>query len=91
MKDTKEYDKLEEMLETDFKWPRIYMYKFIIPFLPESIKEAEALFSSDADIVLRESKNLKYMSITAKQMMKNPKEVIAIYRKAESIKGIMGL
>ena len=91
MKDKKEYDKLKLMLEDDFKWPHLYMFKFIVPFSPESIQQTEALFSSDAEIVLRESKNLKYMSITAKQLMDSPNAVVAIYEKAESIKGIMGL
>ena len=91
MIDKKEYAKLAEMLEEDFTWPRIYMFKFIVPFNPKSIEETEALFSDDADISMRESKNLKYVSITANQMMQSPKEVMEVYYKAESIKGIMGL
>jgi len=91
MKDKKEYDKLKEMLEDDFTWPREYMFKFIVPFSPKSIEETEALFTADANITMRESKSLKYMSITAKQIMKNPNEVIAVYHKAEAIEGIMGL
>ena len=91
MKNKKEYAKLKEMLEVDFKWPHLYMFKFIVPFSPESIKQTEALFSDDAKIILRESKNLKYMSVTAKQLMVSPKEVIDVYEKAESIEGIMGL
>jgi len=91
MKDKKEYDKLKEMLEDDFTWPREYMFKFIVPFSPKSIEETEALFTAEAKITMRESKSLKYMSITAKQVMKNPNEVIAVYHKAEAIEGIMGL
>ena len=86
-----EYGKLRRMLEEDFEWPHEYMFKFIVPFSPKSIEETEALFSKDANITLRESKSLKYMSITAKQLMKSPDDIIAIYHKAESIKGIMGL
>jgi len=91
MKDNKEYDKLKELLEEDFSWPGEYMFKFIVPFLPKTIEQTEALFDANASITMRESKSLKYMSITAKQIMKNPSEVIAVYHKAEAIEGIMGL
>ncbi len=86
-----EYAKLSELLEEDKTWPRQYMFKFIVPFSPDSIRETEALFKEDAKITMRESKTLKYMSITAKQMVDSAQEVIAVYRNAESIKGIMGI
>lgn len=86
-----EYAKLTELLHEDNNWPRQYMFKFIVPFSPDSIRETEALFKDDAKITMRESKTMKYMSITAKQMVGSAKEVIDVYRNAESIKGIMGI
>ena len=86
-----DYAKLTELLDEDKTWPREYMFKFIVPFSPDSIRETEALFKDEARITMRESKTMKYMSITAKQMAGSAKEVIDVYRSAESIKGIMGI
>lgn len=86
-----DYSQLLLNLVKDFVWPTDYMFKFIIPFEPESLNKVKSLFSKDAKITHRESSGSKYISFTAIQIMDNPDDVIEIYKKAESIDRIIAL
>ncbi|OIO99400.1 MAG: hypothetical protein AUJ98_11285 [Bacteroidetes bacterium CG2_30_33_31] len=86
-----DYNNLLFHLVKDFSWPNEYMFKFIVPFDVSSLNELKALFHSKAKVSHRESKNGKYISLTALQIMENPDEVIEIYLKAEKIKDIIAL
>jgi hypothetical protein len=91
MNKTGDYSKLLELLVKDFSWPTTYMFKFIVPFNPQSLNQLKALFADDADIKHRESKSSKYISFTAMQMMDNPDDIIAIYKQAEKIEKIIAI
>ena len=45
-----DYSQLLLNLVKDFVWPTDYMFKFIIPFEPESLNKVKSLFSKDAKI-----------------------------------------
>ena len=85
------YKNLKIKLEEQFDWPQPYLFKFIIPSNNEKLALAQALFEEDAQITTRQSKSNKFTSISAKVVMISPDEVIAIYKKAESIEGIISL
>ncbi len=85
------YENLEQKLEEHHKFPSTYLFKFIVPNNLHSLAAVEALFSNKAVITTRESKNGKYISITGKEIILQSVEVITVYRKAESIKGLMSL
>lgn len=85
------YDSLKKKLEEQFTWPQVYMFKFIIPADNKKLAMVESLFGNEAILVNRQSKNNKFISITAKEMMLSPTEIIAIYKKAEKIEGIISL
>ena len=91
MNKSNDYSKLLELLVKDFTWPCDYMFKFIVPFEVEKLNTLKALFSSDAKITHRESKNSKYISFTAVEKMQNPDDVINIYKQAENIKNLIAI
>jgi len=84
------YANLKAKLEEQ-NWPQPYLFKFIIPSDNKKLALVEALFGGDAQVSIRQSKNNKFTSVSAKEVMISPNEVIAIYKKAAAIEGIMSL
>jgi len=82
--------KLKEQLELQ-EWPNVFLFKFIIPAEPETIAKTSAIFNEEADLTLHPSKNGKYVSISAKEMMLDVDSIIEKYRKAVKIKGLIAL
>jgi len=85
------WNALREKLEMD-SWPRVYMFKFIIPADNERIALVENLFNTrEAEVTMRTSKKGNFVSITAKEMMISAESVIARYKMAEGIEGLISL
>jgi uncharacterized protein len=84
-------EKLRQKLLETTSFPSVYMFKLIVPSENRSIALVENLFESEADILTKESGGGKYTSITAKQVVISAEEIIDIYRKASTIKGLMML
>lgn len=80
----------EKILETT-TFPSVYMYKFIVPSENRSIALVESLFEPETDIHTKESGNGKYTSITGMQVVVNVEEIMDVYKKASTIKGILFL
>ncbi|MBR9831877.1 DUF493 domain-containing protein [bacterium] len=87
----KDYDNLKNKLEKDFSWPSVYMFKFIVPSDNQKIALVEKEFGDEATINIRQSSGGKFTSITVKELMLNPEEVIKRYQKLDRIEGIMSL
>jgi hypothetical protein len=86
------YKNLEEKLANTNEWPTLYMFKFIIPNDLHKLALVEKLFDKEtASMYTNESKTGKYISITAKEMMLTPKDVIKKYKNAAKIDGIIML
>ncbi len=85
------YASLKKKLEEQFDWPQLYLFKFIIPSDNRKLALVEALFGSDAQVTIRQSSGNNYISISAKEVMINPDEVVSVYKKAGSIDGIISL
>ena len=85
-----EYDKLKEQLELQ-EWPDVFMFKFIVPNDPEKIALVSALFDEATDLRMQPSKNGKYVSIGAKELMMDAESIIEKYKQAASIEGIISL
>jgi hypothetical protein len=49
------------------------------------------LFRFEDQITYRTSKDIKFISLSCKQEMKNPDEVLAIYKLAGEIEGVISL
>ena len=84
------FDKLREQLELQ-EWPNVYLFKFIVPNDPHSIARATALFDELSELDYHESKTGKYVSVSAKEMMLDVDSIIAVYKKASTIEGIVSL
>ncbi len=90
MSDSDSYEKLRMQLE-NMNWPEIYFFKFIVPNDSELVAKVTALFDEGADLRLQQSKNGRYISIGAKEMMISPESVIQRYKEASNIKGLIAL
>ena len=85
------YNNLQKKLADQFEWPSLYLFKFIIPADNNKLALVEALFGAEAIVTTRQSKNNKYISITAKEIMISPEEIISVYKKAALVEGIISL
>jgi nitrate reductase NapAB chaperone NapD len=73
------------------EWPNVYMFKFIVENTPEKIALTTALFDETAEIALHPSKNGKFVSVSAKEMMMSVEAIMERYQKAQKIEGIISL
>jgi putative lipoic acid-binding regulatory protein len=86
------YTKLKITLEETTTFPTIYMFKFIVPFIPDKIKQVENLFNHlGAVIEIRTSKNGNYASVSVQVRMENPEQIIQKYKEAGQVEGIVSL
>jgi putative lipoic acid-binding regulatory protein len=86
------YSKLKLQLEDTTDFPADYLYKFIVPTTEDQVVEAKKIFdNTSAEIKTKESKTGKYVSVSILLKLKTSEEVIAYYKKAAKIKGIISL
>ncbi|MBI4395525.1 MAG: DUF493 family protein [Elusimicrobia bacterium] len=88
MPDEKSYESLKARLDACTTWPAPYMFKFIVP--SGQVGLVIALFQGKP-VVIRDSKNGRYISVTAELEMSSSEEVVSLYRKAAKIRGIISL
>lgn len=86
------YKKLKKDLEADSKFPLKYLYKFIVPSTDSKVEQVEKLFNhSGAVINKKTSKTGKFTSVSIQVVMKNADDIIAKYKEAGAIEGIISL
>lgn len=86
------YIKLKDSLDNTTKFPAEYLYKFIVPTNRNQVTEVEELFKEKLSrISSKKSKTGKYVSVSINVKLASSNEVIAYYRKAEKIEGIISL
>ncbi len=84
--------RLETQLADHGPWPQVYMFKFIIPDNNRNYAILRGIFGDDeSKFSVRHSSKGKYLSVTVKEMMMDPAEVIERYRKAAIIEDIIAL
>ncbi len=86
-----QFDGLKQKLENQGNWPQVYLFKFIIPNDNQKLAQVEALFGPEAKVFLKQSRTGKFISVSAKEMMMSPEEVIGRYEHSASIDGLMSL
>ena len=84
------YEKLRAQLD-QMNWPDVYFFKFIVPNDSELVARVTALFDEGTDLRMQASKNGKYVSVGAKEMMMSAESVIDRYREASKINGLIAL
>lgn len=86
------YIKLKGQLEDTTTFPSKYLYKFIVPTNENQVEEVKSLFDKGGAVIeTKKSKTGKYNSLSIYLNVKNAEEVIAYYKKADVIKGIISL
>lgn len=86
-----EFDGLRQKLEEQTNWPQVYLFKFIIPNNNQKLAQVEALFGPEAQVSLNQSRTGKFISVSAKELMISPDEVILRYEKSTEIEGLISL
>jgi len=86
------YSRFHEQLLNSQDWPGQYLFKFILregevneQVLKDMFTQNEAVFSKKA------SSKKTFTSLSVKVIMEDPDTVIAIYKKAQKIKGLITL
>lgn len=80
------------LLEQNYKWPALYMFKFICPANNESVAQLQDLFDPEvAELSMRPSSKGNYVSFTARELMMDPDAVVERYQRAKGIKGLISL
>ena len=86
------YSRFHEQLLNSQDWPGQYLFKFILregevneQVLKDMFTQNEAVFSKKA------SSKKTFTSLSVKVIMEDPNAVIAIYKKAQKIKGLITL
>ncbi|TXD47312.1 DUF493 family protein [Polaribacter sp. IC073] len=86
------YEKLKVQLDATTDFPAEYLYKFIVPTTENQVIEVENIFDNTGAVInTKKSKTGKFVSVSIILKLKTSDEVIAYYRKAEKIKGIISL
>ncbi len=86
------YSRFHEQLLNSQDWPGVYLFKFILregevkeQVLKDMFTQKEAVFSKKA------SSKKTFTSLSVKVTMEDPDAVIAIYKQAQKIKGLITL
>jgi putative lipoic acid-binding regulatory protein len=86
------YSKLKVQLDDTTNFPADYLYKFIVPTLENQVAEVKNIFDNTGAVIkTKKSKTGKYVSVSIILKLKTSEEVIAYYKKAAKIKGIISL
>jgi len=85
------FKSLREKLNENPEWPRLYFFKFIIPSDNQKLAQIQALFSDEAEVIIKQSNKGNYLSVSAKELMLNADSIIKRYEKASEIKGLISL
>ena len=87
------YTRLKEEIEKSVnKWPTEYLYKFIVPSLPENIQMMNKIFDGMGAVIdTKLSKSGTYTSFSISISMPNADAIIQKYQEVSVIKGIVSL
>ena len=86
------YTKLKSRLEKATVFPAEYLYKFILPTGEDKKAAIRAVFATTtATIEEKPSSSGKYIAYSIRLKVQNPDEVIAYYKEAGKIEGIISL
>lgn len=88
---TDDIEKAKTILWAQQKWPGIYFFKFIVPNDKVKLDQVRELFPPEAAFTYRTSKDIRFIALSCKQVMANPDEVLAIYKKAGKMDGVIPL
>jgi putative lipoic acid-binding regulatory protein len=80
--------KLKLVMDETVEFPTEYLFKFIVP---AGVVHQIMLILHGMDIDERASSNGRFISVSARKVFENSDEIIAIYKSASVIQGIISL
>lgn len=83
--------KLKQLLLENPQWPRLYMFKFIVPNKNGNVERVVSLLPKEGKIAYKHTANLNYVSVTCTHPMASADHIIDITQKVTEIKGVMAL
>ncbi len=84
-------ERLEKQLEQHGPWPQVYMFKFIIADNIRDYAILQGTFGQLSKFTVRHSSKGKFISVTIREMMMGPSEVIERYRQVSIIENVIAL
>ena len=86
--DNQQFQKFRDLLDQSYQWPDYYEFKFILK-IDERLEAINKL--QGFTITETPSKKGNYISINARKLMKSTQEVLDVYERMSTIKGIFSL
>ncbi len=84
-------ERLRKQLDDFHQWPSKFMFKFILPNLPESLESLRKGFGESASVNQRLSKKGNYVSVTIEEVVPDAESVFERYERAAKVPGIISL
>ena len=84
-------EKFWKLLSNETEWPLLYYFKFIVHNNQEKLDQVRALFNDPSTITYNTSKDIKFISLSCKQLMPDAGSIIDIYEKAALVDGLIAL
>ena len=82
------WDRFQDLLDDQSEWPSDYTFKFIAP--AAELENLKAVFGHHT-ISIRPSRKGNYASVTATMQMHSSDEILAVYKSASKIPGLVSL
>lgn len=82
------WSNFKQLLDDNNEWPITYVFKFIVP--KAGMDMLQQVFEGH-EIDIKASKKGNYQSLTARIHVENSDEVVAIYRAAGEVDGVIAL
>jgi len=82
------WDNFRQLLDSTNDWPSKYLFKFVAP--KQAVEELKVVFEGQ-EMNIKASSKGKYQSITTRILCKDAEDVIAIYKRAGAIEGVISL
>ena len=86
------YSRFHEQLINSQEWPGVYLFKFILREWEVNEDALKEMFQQKSAVFSRKVSSKKnFTSLSVKVNMEDPDAVIAIYKQAQKIKGLITL
>ena len=86
------YSRFHQQLADSQDWPGPFLFKFIIRGDEHKVNQLKKMFEGkEVQLKLKNSSKNTFVSVSFFAKMKNPDEIIAIYKAASTIEGIITL
>lgn len=80
------WERFQDLLDDQMAWPSVYVFKFIAP--QAGLDELKAIFGRHP-VRVRASREGNYVSVTARMQMHSSYEIIALYKAAAVVEGVI--